>query len=97
MPVKVTNSLSKEKEELVPIKGKKVRMYSCGVTVYDQCHIGHARSLYVFDIIKRYLKYKGFKVVPIKLEGYLNVDSGTLNPGGAKCLLHRCRVWSRPH
>jgi len=37
-------------------------MYTCGVTVYDDCHIGHARSLYIFDVIRRYLKYRGFKV-----------------------------------
>jgi len=58
----ITNSLTKKKEELVPLKGQTVNMYSCGVTVYDRCHIGHARSLYVFDVIRRYLKYRGFTV-----------------------------------
>jgi len=62
MPVQITNSLSKKKEDLVPVKGKDIKMYSCGVTVYDKCHIGHARSLYIFDVIKKYLKYRGYNV-----------------------------------
>jgi cysteinyl-tRNA synthetase len=62
MPVYITNSLTKKKEEFRPLKDKKVGIYTCGVTVYDSCHIGHARSLYVFDIIRRYLRYKGYKV-----------------------------------
>lgn len=62
MPIQIYNSLSKRLEELVPIDGKTIRMYSCGVTVYDKCHLGHARSLYVFDVIRRYLKFRGFDV-----------------------------------
>ena len=60
--VKIHNSSNKTKEDFYPLKGKTVKMYTCGVTVYDDCHIGHARSLYTFDVIVRYLKYKGFKV-----------------------------------
>lgn len=60
MTIRIFNSLTKQKEEFVPLKGKTVKMYSCGVTVYDQCHIGHARSLYVFDVIRRYLKFRGY-------------------------------------
>ena len=62
MAVAIYNSLTKRKEEFVPINGKVVKMYTCGVTVYDQCHIGHARSLYVFDVIRRYLKFRGYDV-----------------------------------
>lgn len=62
MPIQIYNSLSKRLEELVPIDGKTIRMYSCGVTVYDKCHLGHARSLYIFDVIRRYLKFRGFDV-----------------------------------
>ena len=62
MAVCIFNSLTKKKEEFIPRDGKTIRMYVCGVTVYDQCHIGHARSLYVFDIIRRYLKYRGYEV-----------------------------------
>ncbi len=62
MPIQIYNSLTKRLEELIPIDGKTIRMYSCGVTVYDKCHLGHARSLYIFDLIRRYLKFRGFDV-----------------------------------
>ena len=62
MTIFIHNSLTKKKEELVPLDGKTVKMYSCGVTVYDKCHIGHARSLYIFDVIRRYLKHRGYNV-----------------------------------
>jgi len=60
--MKIYNSLTKSKEEFRPQSKGKVKMYACGVTVYDDCHIGHARSLYIFEVIRRYLKYRGFKV-----------------------------------
>lgn len=62
MPIKIYNSLTRKKEEFIPLNPKEVNIYTCGVTVYDDCHIGHARSLYIFDCIKRYLRYRGFKV-----------------------------------
>ena len=58
----IYNSLSRKKEELTPLKPKEIKMYVCGPTVYDEAHIGHARSAYIFDVIRRYLMYKGFKV-----------------------------------
>ncbi|MDX9714899.1 MAG: cysteine--tRNA ligase [Dissulfurispiraceae bacterium] len=60
--MKVFSTMSGRKEDFVPLSGNKVGMYACGVTVYDYCHIGHARSAVVFDVINRYLKYKGFEV-----------------------------------
>ena len=54
--LKVHNNLSKQKERFVPIDPARVRMYVCGMTVYDYCHIGHARVLVVFDVISRYLR-----------------------------------------
>jgi len=60
--IQIYNSLSREKELFRPLNPPKVTMYTCGVTVYDECHIGHARSLYIFDVIRRYLQYKGYKV-----------------------------------
>ncbi len=54
--LKVHNNLSKQKERFVPIDPTRVRMYVCGMTVYDYCHIGHARVLVVFDVINRYLR-----------------------------------------
>ncbi len=62
MAIKLYNSLNQTKEEFVPLVPNTVNMYTCGVTVYDKCHIGHARSLYVFDVIRRYLKFRGYKV-----------------------------------
>src|SRR3989338_8670955 len=66
MTIRIVNSLTRKKEEFVPRDGKTVRMYSCGVTVYDRCHIGHARSLYVFDVIRRYLKFRGYDVKVVR-------------------------------
>lgn len=60
--MQIYNSLTKHKEDFIPLAGKRVNMYSCGVTVYDKCHIGHARSLFIFDVIRRYLKYRGYDV-----------------------------------
>src|SRR3989338_4347881 len=60
--MKVYNTLTRKKEEFVPLNPPNVNIYTCGVTVYDESHIGHARSLYIFDVIRRYLEYKGFKV-----------------------------------
>jgi len=60
--ISIYNTLSKEKEEYKPIKLNEVGIYSCGVTVYDNCHIGHARSLYTYDVFCRYLRYRGYKV-----------------------------------
>lgn len=62
MTIRIYNSLKKSKQDLIPLDGKTVKMYSCGVTVYDRCHIGHARSLYVFDVIKRYMRHQGLSV-----------------------------------
>ncbi len=60
--VKIFNTMTGKKEDFIPIEKGKVGMYACGVTVYDYCHIGHARSAVVFDVIKRYFKYRGFDV-----------------------------------
>jgi cysteinyl-tRNA synthetase len=62
MSIFINNSLSRKKEEFVPLNPPQVNIYTCGVTVYDDCHIGHARSLYIFDVIRRFLSYRGFEV-----------------------------------
>jgi cysteinyl-tRNA synthetase len=59
--VKVFNTLSGEKEEFLP-QGSEVKIYVCGVTPYDECHIGHAMSYIIFDVIRRYLKFRGYRV-----------------------------------
>ena len=60
--IRIYNSLTRKQEELALANPPEVNMYTCGVTVYDDCHIGHARSLYVFDVMRKYLEYRGFKV-----------------------------------
>lgn len=75
--MRVYNTLTRQKEEFVPLEPGKVRMYVCGITAYDSCHIGHARAAVVFDTVVRYLKYKGFKVTYVK--NYTDVDDKIIN------------------
>ena len=60
--MKIYNTLTRQKEEFKPIVEGKVGMYVCGMTVYDLCHLGHARVLTAFDVIARYLRHKGYDV-----------------------------------
>ncbi|MFA5350155.1 MAG: cysteine--tRNA ligase [Candidatus Omnitrophota bacterium] len=77
MPIFIYNSLSRKKEELIPLKPKEIKMYVCGPTVYDQPHIGHARSAYIFDVIRRYLVYKDYKVTFVR--NVTDVDDKIIN------------------
>ena len=72
MAIQIYNTMKKKKEEFVPLREGTVGMYACGVTVYDLSHIGHARALIVFDVIYRYLKYRGYKVTFVR--NYTDVD-----------------------
>ena len=60
--MKVFNTLTRSKEELKTIEENKVKIYACGPTVYNFIHIGNARPLCVFDVLRRYLEYRGFDV-----------------------------------
>ena len=62
MALRIHNTLTDSVEEFVPIEPGKVKMYVCGVTVYDDIHMGHARSIIVFDTVARYLRYSGYEV-----------------------------------
>ena len=62
MGIKIYNTLTRKKEELVTLEPNKVRMYVCGVTVYNKAHVGHAMSALVFDMIRRYLAHRGYEV-----------------------------------
>jgi len=64
--LKLFNSLTRQKEEFVPIEPGKVRIYVCGMTVYDLCHLGHARVLVVFDVIVRHLRSLGYNVTYVR-------------------------------
>ena len=65
-PISIYNTLSRAKEPLVPLEKGHVKLYVCGITSYDYCHIGHARSALVFDMVVRYLRYRGYKVTFIR-------------------------------
>jgi cysteinyl-tRNA synthetase len=64
--IEIHNSLSGRKEPLATLEPGHVRMYVCGITVYDYCHIGHARSLVVFDVVRRYLRHRGYRVTHVR-------------------------------
>lgn len=62
----IYNTQTREKEEFRPIEPGKIRMYVCGMTVYDYCHMGHARVMVVFDMVARYLRSRGFEVTYVR-------------------------------
>ncbi|MBA4093238.1 MAG: cysteine--tRNA ligase [Candidatus Accumulibacter sp.] len=64
--LKIYNSLAREKQDFVPIEPGRVRMYVCGMTVYDYCHLGHARVLVVFDMVQRWLRASGLDVTYVR-------------------------------
>ncbi|MDA8414867.1 MAG: cysteine--tRNA ligase [Desulfobacteraceae bacterium] len=77
MALRVYNTLTGEKEIFVPLVPGKAGMYVCGVTVYDYCHIGHARANVVFDVIFRYLRYAGYDVTYVR--NYTDIDDKIIN------------------
>lgn len=70
--MKITNSMTGKKEEFIPINKDEVKMYACGVTVYDLSHIGHARQAIVYAMMTDYFRYKGYKVTYVR--NYTDVD-----------------------
>lgn len=62
MTLRLFNTLSRQKEVFTPLQDKQVKMYVCGVTVYDFCHLGHARAYIVWDVVRRYLEFSGYSV-----------------------------------
>lgn len=64
--LKIFNSLTREKETFTPLEQGKVKLYVCGVTTYDYCHIGHARTYVAFDVVVRYLRYRGYDVTFVR-------------------------------
>jgi cysteinyl-tRNA synthetase len=62
MPIKIYNTLTREDQIFEPLNPPKVSMYVCGITPYDETHLGHGRAYVVFDVVRRYLKYSGYKV-----------------------------------
>src|SRR5690625_1110594 len=72
MAIKIYNSLTKQKERFMPIEEGKVTMYVCGPTVYNYIHIGNARPPVVYDMVRRYLEYRGYDVTFIS--NFTDVD-----------------------
>lgn len=86
MTLKIYNSLSQKKEPFEPLEKGKVRMYVCGITAYDECHLGHARAAVVFDVICRYLKYLQYEVTFIR--NFTDIDDKIIkkaNETGLSC------------
>lgn len=77
MTIRLYNTAAKNKEDFKPLKEGEVGIYVCGVTVYDLCHIGHARSAIVFDVLVRYLRARGFKVTYVR--NFTDVDDKIIN------------------
>ncbi|MFH0924674.1 MAG: cysteine--tRNA ligase [bacterium] len=83
MTLKFYNTLTKKKEEFVPQTPGKVGMYVCGVTVYDYCHLGHARGAVIFDVIYNYLNYKGYEIIYVR--NFTDIDDKIINRAKERC------------
>ena len=75
--VKIYNTFTRQKEEFIPVEKGKVKMYVCGMTVYSDAHIGHARTYFAFDVVRRYFEYKGYKVIYV--QNITDVDDKIIN------------------
>jgi len=64
--LRIYNTLAREKQKFVPIRPGEVRMYVCGMTVYDYCHIGHGRMMVAFDLVRRWLRASGYRVTYVR-------------------------------
>ena len=82
MALRFFNTLSRQKEEFVPLEPGQVRMYTCGPTVYDYAHIGNFRTYMFEDLLRRYLKYKGFQVTQVM--NLTDIDDKTIKGSRAK-------------
>jgi cysteinyl-tRNA synthetase len=75
--MRIYNTLTGKKEDFISVEPGKVKMYACGITAYDHCHIGHARSAVVFDIMRRYMTYKGFDFRYVR--NFTDIDDKIIN------------------
>ena len=75
--MKIYNTMSRKKENFVPLKEGEVKIYACGPTVYNYFHIGNARPFVVFDTLRRYLLYRGYKVTFV--QNFTDVDDKMIN------------------
>ncbi|RUR81812.1 cysteine--tRNA ligase [Chlorogloeopsis fritschii PCC 9212] len=82
MTLTIYNTLTRRKEPFQPQESGHVKMYCCGVTVYDYCHLGHGRSYIVWDIVRRYLQWRGYKVQYV--QNFTDIDDKILNRANAE-------------
>lgn len=75
--LKIYNTLTRSRQEFLPMQPGKVRIYVCGITVYDYCHLGHARMLLVFDMVTRYLRARGYEVTYVR--NITDIDDKIIN------------------
>lgn len=80
--MKITNSMTGQKEEFVPIENGKIKMYACGITVYDLSHIGHARQAIVYAMMADYFRFKGYDVIYVR--NYTDVDDKIIKRANEK-------------
>ncbi len=73
----IYNTLTKSKEVFKPLDGNKVRMYVCGMTVYDYCHLGHGRSMVAFDLVTRWLRFSGYELTYVR--NITDIDDKIIN------------------
>ncbi len=89
--MKLFNTLTRQKEEFVPITPGEVKMYSCGPTVYNYFHVGNARPFIVFDLLRRYFEYRGYKVPATRARSSCSTCcAATLNTAAIRC--SSCRI-----
>ncbi len=82
MNLRIFNTLSRQKETFIPLEDKRVKMYVCGVTVYDYCHLGHGRAYVVWDVVRRYLEFAGYQVTYV--QNITDVDDKIINRAQAE-------------
>jgi cysteinyl-tRNA synthetase len=82
MPLALYNTLTKRKQPFTPIHPGRVTLYCCGVTVYDDCHLGHARSYLGWDVLRRYLGWRGYGVHYV--QNFTDIDDKILNRASAE-------------
>ena len=84
--LQIFNTLTRKKESFVPLVPGKVSMYVCGITIYDFCHVGHARTYVAFDVMNRYLRFSGYDVTYVR--NITDVDDKIIkraNDNGESC------------
>ncbi|MFM7580588.1 MAG: class I tRNA ligase family protein, partial [Microcystaceae cyanobacterium] len=77
MTLNLYNTLTRRQEPFQPLEAGKVKMYCCGITVYDYCHLGHARTCIIWDVVRRYLEWLGYDVQYI--QNFTDIDDKILN------------------